>query len=383
MRQIKTDEQILKEYLPKLKRFTDERLTSENAKWIYDLLKPYHYDTGGQLLYQAAKGILNTDAFDEIYHDDDNAHHYEDTVNYLETLDGYELLKYLETMKLADGTLVENSHIYQEYHNKLWVDAVRSITSSLTEKQLYQLPVFWSRLSFIENILLKGFPTRDNLIDKIDNEVKSLNDEGEKAVKGRDLSENQEKMNFRNILYNTPMSAEMIEALYIKDNILDELYVQSFEFGEIGDYYDFVSEYVEKTEHEYLADRVFDRVKLEYEIFIDEIKEKPVDKIIDEADKISLMYDLYIALDPYVSDLSTERLRVLKSLDSPLWSLYHEWQRRDWTYSEDISDVIRETADGQISEIGENEYDLAEYSLDPYEIYKILKEEEAEDGQEP
>jgi hypothetical protein len=58
------------------------------------------------------------------------------------------------------------------------------------------------------------------------------------------------------------------------------------------------------------------------------------------------------------------------SLDSPLWWLYDEWQRRDFTHMDDIKDVIIETADVHAAEIGEPDFESE-------------NEEESEDGIEP
>jgi len=166
----KTDAQILEEYLPKLKAFTDERLTNENAKRIYDFLKPYHYDKGGWLLYENAKEEI--DKHHEFPIDEDS----------YEILDGYGRLKWLETAKFAQygynqlsftfdklktQTFDEESPEYKEYEKTIYPTAVRSIIDRFTDKQQYLIPVFWERLSFIENILEKGFSTRDDLIEKL------------------------------------------------------------------------------------------------------------------------------------------------------------------------------------------------------------------------
>ena len=383
MPKYKTDAQILDEYLPKLKAFTDERLTAENAERLYNFMKPYNYDKGGWIIYNAAKDLLNTDVYSEFPA--------EDNLGYFENLDGYGLLRWLEIAKFADkeyerltgGYELLKTHSfdtespkYKDYQAALYTAAVTGIIDRLTEKQPYLIPVFYNRLSYIDIIFGKGFPTRDDLNDKIDREAKTLNDEGEKAVKGRALSENLEKMNFRNILYSMPMTDETVQALYIKDNVLDELYVQSFEFQEIGDYYDYVSDYLEREEHDYLAERVYDRVTLEYEDYKDEVKTWPPEKIIEEAAyKLTVFDDIQTSLDPETSDFSTEQLKALWSLSSPLWDIYHEWQDRDDSRMDELTDTIRDAANERAKENTENSYetDFGSHGLD----------EEAEDGLEP
>jgi hypothetical protein len=150
-----SDEKMKSAYMPKIKRFTDERLTPENAKQIYQFLQPYHYDTGGRHLYEAAKGILQTDIDLEFSIED---------AKLLELLDDYGRLKWLELAKFAETqpkqlppgyerqtayTLNESLPEYQEYQNKLWVAVIRSITINLCNIQPYLLEGFWNRLSYI------------------------------------------------------------------------------------------------------------------------------------------------------------------------------------------------------------------------------------------
>jgi len=364
-----TDEQIKDIFSPKLQRFMDERLTADNAKRIYNFLKPYHYDTDGWILYDAAKDILKTDVYSEFPA--------EDNMGYFETLDGYGLLKWLEIAKFADKdyeqlpggyellrshTLDTESPKYQAFQNELWTAAMKNIIDRLAEKQPYLLEGFWNRLSYIENILGKGFPTRDDLNAKIEREAKTVYD----AATIDDLtsfhSEVEIKTKLRNELCEIAMTGEMVEALWVKDDVLEDAYRFYLEDDKDSSVFVLMCDFLEKAEHDYLADRVFDRAKLEYEDYIDRVKEMPKDKIIDEAYKLTILYDLYISLEPETSNYGTERLRALRSLASPLWSLYDEWQRRDFSHMDDIKDVILETADRAIEENEEQGLeDAAEY----------------------
>jgi len=364
MPRIKTDEEMRSVYAPVIKAFTDERLTAENAKRIYEYLKPYHYDTDGWRLYGAAKGILQSDVYSEFPA--------EDNMGYFETLNGYNLLKWLEIAKFADKqyeqlpggyeklkshTLDEESPEYKEYQGKLYAAAIRSITIDLIAKQPYLLDGFWNRVSYIENILEKGFPTRQELNEKIEREYKAVYNATTEGDLDAFHSEVQCKAQLRFELQDIFLSDEAVQALFIKDNALEEAYQFYLESDRVGEFFLTATDYAEKAERDYLAFRAFDRVKLEYEDFIDSVKEMPVNKIIDEAYKITIMHDLHIHLEPETSSFSIERLRALHSLDSPLWSLYHEWQRRDWTHSEDINDVIMSVADENAAENKENNFE--------------------------
>jgi len=359
------DEQMRSEYMPRIKVFTDKRLTEENAKRIYDKLKPYHYDTSGWLLYEAAKGILQTDVYSEFPA--------EDNMGYFEILDGYGLLKWLEIAKFAEKEyeqiqggyekltshdLDENSPAYQEYQGKLYAAAIRSIAIQLADKQPYLLEGFWNRLSYIENILEKGFPTRDSLNERIKREAKDVYDSASLDDLTNLHSGVEIKHQLRNELCDIFMSDEMIQALTLKDNVLDDTYRFYLKEHKDNQVFLAVFDYLEKQEHDYLAERVFDRAKLAYEEYVDEVKQMPPEKIIDEAYKLTMMYDLHISLDPVTSNYTTEQLKGLMSCASPLWSLYDEWQRRDWTYMDDIKDVITDVADREAAEIEDNDYEI-------------------------
>lgn len=360
----KTDEQLRDEYTPKIKAFTDERLTAENAKRIYNFLEPYNYDMGGWHLYGAAKSIMKTNVC--------YAFPAEDNMGYFEELDGNGLLKWLEIAefaekeyellpggyeKLSTHTLDENSSKYQEYQDKLWIAAVRNITNSLVNKRPHLLEGFWNRLSFIENILEKGFPTRDELNAKIKLEAKKVFDSATEDDLTSFHSEVEIKHQIRNELFDISMTDEMVQALWIKDDVLGEAYRFYLENHKDNQVFLAVLDYLEEAEHDYLTFRVFDLVKLEYEGYLDEVRKMPPDKIIDEAYKLTALHDIHISLEPETSNFNTEQLKALRSLDSPLWSLYHEFHRREWTLMEDIKDVIFDVAYKQAAENRENSFE--------------------------
>jgi hypothetical protein len=376
----KDDERARGEYLPKIKALTDGRTVSENAKRIYDFLKPYQYDTSGWLLYDAAKGILGADVYDEFPA--------EDNMGYFENLDGYGLLNRLEIAKFADKeyeqlpggyekpaahTLDENSREYREYQNKLYIAVIESIAAELADKQPYLLEGFWNRLSHIESILEKGFSTRDDLNKKIESEARRVFYSASSDDLSGFRSEAEIKHRIRNGLRSIFMSDETVQALISKDNVLDDAYRFYLEEGKDDQVFLSVFDYLEKEEHDYLAERMFDRVKLEYEDYVDEVKKMPPEKIIDEARKLTMMYDLRAGLDPETSDFSTDRLKALMSFASPLRSLYDDRQRCG---TDDIKDVIAETADERAAENEAADFDIDRglFGSD---------EEEVEDGQEP
>jgi hypothetical protein len=325
MAKIKTDEQIKNEYLPKIKTFTDN-LTPEKAERVYNFLKPYHYDTNGLAIEQAAAEAMKN--------------------------------------KSEPGCLAYR--------------AIQIIIGKLEDIQPYLLEGFWNRLSYIEKILEKGLPIKDDLIVKINNELSELTRDmtarKEEPIANL-LAEDSAKTAIRNALHNTPLTDYQIQALFIADNVLDDIFYFYQDSGAKGDIYSVVSDFVSNAEKEYLIDRVYDRIKIEYDAYVDEVMKMPPEKIIDEAYKLTISYEFLCAFDGEPR-LTAEQLKAIMTFDDPLWSLYHEWQRRDWTMQDDIRDVIRDTADEQAAENANSEYEL-----DPNPFG--FDDEEAEDGQEP
>jgi hypothetical protein len=298
MAKIRTDEQILEEYLPRLKAFMDERLTYENAERIYKYLRPFKYD--------------------------------------------------------LNGWAVENAIGKVERAEDLCTKALHNIIERMIEKQPYEIPVFWNRLSYFENIIEKGLPSRDSLNEKIIIEAKKVFDSATEDDLTSFYSEVEIKHKLRDALCDTSMTSEMIQALYIKDDVLDEAYLFYKEKGRDNQVYLAVWEYLEQAEKEYLTDRIYDRIKIEYDAYINEVKKMPPENIIDEAYKLTIFYEFLCAFEGE-HRFNEVQLKALLSFDNPLLSLYHEWQRRDWTMQDDIKDVIKDTAHERTKENGDIE----------------------------
>jgi hypothetical protein len=256
--------------------------------------------------------------------------------------------------------------------------AIQIIIGKLDKMQPYLLEGFWNRLSYIENILEKGLLIKDDLIEKVNKELTELT--RDMAARKDEpianlLAEDSAKAAIRNALHNTPLTDYQIQALFIADNVLDDVYKSYQENGAKGDIYAVVSVFVKNAEKEYLIDRVYDRMKTEYDAYVDEVKKMPPEKIIDEAYKLTIFYEFLCAFDGEPR-FTVEQLKAVMTFDDPLWSMYCEWQSRDWTLQDDIRDVIRDTANETVKENANSEYEL-----DPNPFG--LDDEEAEDGQEP
>ena len=186
------------------------------------------------------------------------------------------------------------------------------------------------------------------------------------------MSISHEKLNFRNILYNIPMSEETVQALCLKIKVLDDMHEQFNEFREIGDFYEFAAEYLERAECDYLAEQVFSLATLEYQNYVDKVKVLPPQEIIDSAYNLTMLSDLHTSLAPIPGHgRSANQLKALLADGNPLWSVYRTWQKSDYSFLDDMQYFIGETADRLCAEHGIGDF-TGENEL----------EAEAEDGQE-
>lgn len=194
-------------------------------------------------------------------------------------------------------------------------------------------------------------PTRDELNEKILHEAKAVFDVATEDDLTSFHSEVEVKHKIRNELLGIYMTDEMVHALHTTDNVLDDAYKLYLELDYEEHVHLAVLEYLDKAERRYLADRVYDRVKSEYDSCVDDIKQMPPEKIVEEMYILTTLYDIHISLDPESSSFSVEQLKALLTLEAPLlWNLYNEWMRRDWTYMDQLKATIIDVANCCASE---------------------------------
>jgi len=376
MPRVRLDKHILKEHQARCAAFAESGLTPESAERIYNYLNGFQYDTGGWQLYDAAKKILKTDVYSQFPT--------EDNLGQFEESDGTELAKWLTIAKFADKEYeqlsggyekLSNFEVdkdkpeYQEYKKALYREAVLGIAGKLAERPNHPLDVFWGRLSYIQSTLENAQPTKADLMKRVDDEYFEFMKKGD-----GELAYTKNAMaGLRDVLHNTPMSDEMIQALMCKHNVLEDAFNDYFNNFTVDNYYDAADSYLKMTERDYLADRLYDRVLLAHNRFIEMIKDAPPAILIDEAYKITVMDEIKSWLEPYpVTNLSMEQLKGLMSFDEPLWDLYNEWQKRDCSLSEALYETIIDAAYDKAEKMGLNVY---------YQGYNEL-DNEAGDGQE-
>ena len=215
--------------------------------------------------------------------------------------------------------------------------------------------------------------TKDDLLEKIEAEYLDYLQNPENTQ--RFITEAMTAM--RDVLYNIPMTDEMIQALFARDNALGDAVSFFFNYTYGDDhYYEAAADYLNNIEFEYIADKLHARIKDEYDRYIDGVKKLAPDEIVDEAYRITILNDFICALDPDSSiNFSTEQLKALMSIENPILpALFQEWLCSNYnTHMDDITELINEAADEEIKEGEKHNAQVGNYDI----------EDEAEDGQEP
>lgn len=198
---------------------------------------------------------------------------------------------------------------------------------------------------------------RDSFINKIDNEAKALSNRHKVKQNNRMFSEYEVKWAVRNILYNMPITDEMMESIMKKDSILNDIYsyYQDIFFKNTinyleSDFKTIICEYLERKENVYLTKKLHDIICTEHNKFLEDVKHLPPVKIIDEAYSIVIRQDIVSSFKS-PGQFSTERLKALLTFESPLWSIYNDWMKSDYGHMDDVQAVIENTADERAYEI--------------------------------
>lgn len=95
-----------------------------------------------------------------------------------------------------------------------------------------------------------------------------------------------------------------------------------------------------------------DKIKQEYNDFINQLKQMPPDEIINYSYQKVFKEDIVTAV--VNSNLSQKEAKALYRLRNPLQDLYDEWLSNDFSYMNEIRDTISERAASAINEMHRN-----------------------------
>lgn len=98
--------------------------------------------------------------------------------------------------------------------------------------------------------------------------------------------------------------------------------------------------------HEELETKVYEKMSVEYDDLLDNIKKMPPQDIIDNAYQIVMKQDMLFMMDKHFLDES--QLRLLLDSETPLDDLYQDWLEKDCTYLEDVEQSIADYLDREL-----------------------------------
>ena len=90
---------------------------------------------------------------------------------------------------------------------------------------------------------------------------------------------------------------------------------------------------------EKLSEQLYDKALNEMNAFLDDLKTKPPEEIIENAYKITVRQDLMVILES--EDFSPYEIEVLANLDHPLQVLYEQWVSTEDRHMEDLRDSMQ------------------------------------------
>ena len=102
---------------------------------------------------------------------------------------------------------------------------------------------------------------------------------------------------------------------------------------------------------QFLRNLLLDKARKEQDSYIEQMKAKPPDKIIQKAYEITMRDDILVSLE--YANLSDKQLSALLKTDYPVSACFNEWQDRDCSYMEDLSDTVSQYAEKLVKEAEE------------------------------
>ena len=90
-------------------------------------------------------------------------------------------------------------------------------------------------------------------------------------------------------------------------------------------------------------DSIQEKAKQEYRSFLEDLKGKTAQEIINAAYEVTIKADIVLALED--RDLSEGEIFALSKLEMPLAAIYDEWLHNDYSYMELLRDTVSDYAD--------------------------------------
>lgn len=102
-----------------------------------------------------------------------------------------------------------------------------------------------------------------------------------------------------------------------------------------------------------LREQLYDKAEQEFNEFVDKLKQRSPDEILNSAYEKIMKEDILTCLHPEGESISDERVKALAKLEHPLSACYYEWMKTDYSYMDMLRDTVNELADKKIDEAKE------------------------------
>jgi hypothetical protein len=97
-----------------------------------------------------------------------------------------------------------------------------------------------------------------------------------------------------------------------------------------------------------LRQEVYNKIAKDYSDYIDELKTKDVDYVIDKSYETSIKDEMTYLFDPGSEYYSDEQLKALNKSKHPLEDIYSDWISNDFSIGDSLRDSVDEYLHSEI-----------------------------------
>lgn len=231
-------------------------------------------------------------------------------------------------------------------------------------------------------------PDKTTLLQKADKELEQLFENTPVEARDNDFfGELEIKTAFRNNLAKTKLPDRILGLLEQKDGLLHSLmdYWAGLDFEKMdidrSDIDEVIQLYADHVDYEDKDQRLYDRMSSELNGFLDELREKNPQEIIDAAYDIMARKDILTLFDDH--DFDKRQLDVLLTLEQPLSCLCEAWLNEDASYMNQLREVVESVMDEQETHLSLHNYDRRVSPPLVQQFYSQYEQEEKDVGLEP
>lgn len=91
-----------------------------------------------------------------------------------------------------------------------------------------------------------------------------------------------------------------------------------------------------------MREKLYEKITKEYENYVNDLKTKDVDYIIDRSYETAIKEEMIYCFDPNSRYFSDEEIRILNKSSSPLNDLYKDWINNDLSIGDEIRESVNE-----------------------------------------